>query len=107
MPPCSMLLGALNHVDMASESRSQQPLSLGHRMNQSVTHKLFQIFRAGARRQTKQGINTKSLSGLYQEVEGGPGEEQVPRGKMSHSGISDQKANWETSGMLCGGSMPH
>ena len=85
---------------MASESWSQQPLSLGPRMNQSVTHKLFQIFRAGARRQTKQGINTKSLSGLYQEVEGGPGEEQVPRGKMSHSGISDQKANWETSGML-------
>ena len=63
---------------------------------------MFQIFRPGEGGQTKQGINIKSISGLYQEVETGPGSEQVSGGKMSHSGISDQKANWQTSGMLCG-----
>ena len=68
---------------------------------------MFQIFRSGEGCETKQGINIKSISGLYQEVETGPGPKQVSGGKMSHSGISDQKANWQTSGMWLGGSVEH
>ena len=68
---------------------------------------VFQIFRAGQRRQTEQGINTESLRGLYQEAQGGPRQEDVPGGEVSGAGISNQKANCQTSGIQhCGGLWP-